>query len=255
MTKTKLDKKKYNTTELNPEVTLARHVYHRDQFAHVIRWTHILKEARIGDTIVDFGGGRGDLCELLYRNRFKPKQYTCIDIKDNAKPELKRLDWADFIVEDLVKPQNGTDFNSFQADRVVSFEVIEHVGRQNAQEFLKNFMACGNDDATYYLSTPNYDMLVGAAGNHTYDSGDGRGSAPQEFLHNQLEKEILEAGFEIVKKYGTFASIKDYKHKLNDWQQNMFDELREYYDTNLLAVLMAPFFPKESRNCLWILKR
>ena len=29
--------------------------------------------------------------------------------------------------------------------------------------------------ATYYLSTPNYDPSVGAAGNHTYDSGDGRG--------------------------------------------------------------------------------
>lgn len=255
MPKIKLDKSKYNVTDLNPEKTFERHVYHRDQFAHFMRWTHILKETRIGDVTCDFGCGDGALLEVLYRNRFKQKKYVGIDIRDKFKPDLKRLDWAEFIVEDLVNPQLGTDFASIQADHVVSFEVIEHVGRQNAPVFLKNFMACGNEDATYYLSTPNYDLLQGAAGNHTYDSGDGRGIAPHEFLHKNLEKEILDAGFKIIKKYGTFASIKDYKHKLNDWQEKMFAELRGYYDTNLLANLMAPFFPEQSRNCMWILKR
>lgn len=113
---------------------------------------------------------------------------------------------------------------------------------------------CGSENATYYISTPNYDEKVGAAGNHTYDSGDGRGVAIHEFEHNELQSHI-EKYFTIEKKYGTFASIKDYKHLLNEWQQKMFDSLKEYYDSNLVSVIIAPFFPEQSRNTLWILKR
>ena len=42
---------------------------------------------------------------------------------------------------------------------------------------------------------------------------------------------------------------------MNDWQKNMFEELGKYYDTNLMSVLMAPMFPEQSRNCLWVLRR
>ena len=61
----KLNTKYYNTTDLNPESTFTKHVFHRDQFAHYLRWTHILKEARIGETICDFGCGNGNLLEVF----------------------------------------------------------------------------------------------------------------------------------------------------------------------------------------------
>ena len=163
----KLNTKYYNTTDLNPESTFTKHVFHRDQFAHYLRWTHILKEARIGETICDFGCGNGNLLEVLYRNRFKQSKYIGIDIKDNFKNKLKELSWCEFIVEDLVNPQNKINFEKINADKVCSFEVIEHVGKQNVKVFLENFKKCGNDNANFYLSTPNYDKNVGAAGNHT----------------------------------------------------------------------------------------
>jgi hypothetical protein len=115
-------------------------------------------------------------------------------------------------------------------------------------------MACGNENATYYLSTPNFDESVGAAGNHTYDAGDGNGVQPQEFEHKELQAH-LEKYFTIVKKFGTFASVKDYKPLLNDWQKKMYEGLKEYYDSNALSNIMAPFFPEQSRNTLWVLKR
>lgn len=251
----KLNTKNYNTTDLNPETTFKRHVFHRDQFAHYLRWTHILKESRIGEVICDFGCGNGNLLEVLYRNRFKQSKYIGIDIRDNFKKDLKNLDWCDFYIEDLVNPQNNLNFKNIQADKVCSFEVIEHVGKQNALTFLKNFKDCGKDDAKFYISTPNYDEKVGAAGNHTYDSSDGRGIAVQEFTHKELKDNFIKAGFNIIKKYGTFASIKDYKNDMNDWQVEMFNHLKQYYDTNILSVLMAPFFPDKSRNTLWILKK
>jgi cyclopropane fatty-acyl-phospholipid synthase-like methyltransferase len=246
--------KKYNLTDLKPDEAFERHIFHRDQFAHYLRWSHILKNAKISETIVDFGCGNGNLLEVFYRNRFKQKRYIGLDIRDCIKEPLRKIEWADFYVVDLVGEEIGF-FSDFNADKVCSFEVLEHVGKQNLNKFLQNFKACGSKNATYYLSTPNYDKNVGAAGNHTYDSGDGRGKSVQEFTHKEISEGIIDNGFVIVKKYGTFASIKDYKHILNGWQQEMFYCLQEYYDTNVLSVIMAPFFPEQSRNTLWILKR
>ena len=39
--------KNYNVTDLNPESTFERHVFHRDQFGHFFRRTYILKNANI----------------------------------------------------------------------------------------------------------------------------------------------------------------------------------------------------------------
>jgi len=244
--------KNYNTTQLSPDQTFDRHIFHRDQFAHYLRWTHILKEVKIGEKIVDFGCGTGNLLEVLYRNRFKQAFYVGIDIKNVAKNHLKKIEWAEFITQDLVNPT--IDLSIFNADKVCSFEVIEHIGKQNINIFFNNLKLCGSADATYYISTPNYNEKVGAAGNHTFDSGDGRGVDIQEFTYEELEYNILDNGFEVINSFGTFASIRDYKPILNDWQQKMFDHLTQYYDSNLVSNIMAPFFPKQSRNTLWVLK-
>lgn len=248
--------KNYNVTDLDPQTTFERHVFHRDQFAHYLRWTHILREAKIGDRVVDFGSGKGSLLEVLYRNRFKCARYVGLDIRprtiEQAQAKYVDVDWAEFHVADLVK--NEFDFSALSADKVCSFEVLEHVGKQNVDAFLRNFMACGHLDATYYLSTPNYDGHVGAAGNHTYDSGDGRGVAVQEFSHAELQHH-LGTYFDIVTKFGTFASQRDYKPLLNDWQKEMFKALYAYYDANLVSNLMAPMFPEHARNTLWVMKR
>lgn len=250
--------KKYNTTDLDPVTTFERHVFHRDQFAHYLRWTHILKESKIDEITVDFGCGKGNLLEVLYRNKFKQKMYVGIDIRqqtiDNAKEKFKNVSWADFVCEDLVDPKSDLDFSIFNADRVCSFEVVEHIGKQNIDKFLQNMILCGKKDATYYISTPCFDENVGAAGNHTFDSGDDRGVAVQEFGFTEL-KEIFEKYFIIIDKFGTFASIRDYKPYMNEWQLNMFNHLCRYYDSNLISNIMAPFFPEHSRNVLWVLKK
>ena len=98
----------YNTTDLSPDKAFERHVFHRDQFAHYLRWTHILKVAKIGESIVDFGCGQANLLEVFYRNKFKQKSYVGIDIREKtieqAKEKFKNVDWAHFYVADLIKP-------------------------------------------------------------------------------------------------------------------------------------------------------
>lgn len=250
--------KNYNVTALVPEKTFNKHIYHRDQFAHYLRWSHVLKKISKTkkSTVVDFGCGQGSLFKVMYHNRFVPNKYVGLDIRkqtiEKCKEEFKHLPYVEFVTADLCK--NDIDYSKYNADLVVSFEVLEHVGKQNVDKFLENFKACGSNDATYYLSTPNYNENIGAAKNHIYDSGDGRGEAVQEFTYNETKENLLKY-FDIINEYGTFASKKDYLPYLNDWQKKMYDTLNDYYDKELLANFMAPMFPEHSRNTMWILKR
>ena len=86
-------KKKYNLTQLNPETTFERHVFHRDQFAHYLRWTHVLKKAKIGQRILDYGSGSGNLAEVFYRNRFKCERYVGLEFRGKTVEEANNLDF------------------------------------------------------------------------------------------------------------------------------------------------------------------
>jgi cyclopropane fatty-acyl-phospholipid synthase-like methyltransferase len=249
--------KGYNVTDLSPLEAIERHVVHRDMQAHIFRFLHVLNQAKIGDIICDFGCGNAPLFEVLYRNRFRPKKYIGLDIrylsiKKNIEKFKKVLE-AQFEAVDLIK--DNYPYHQIKADKVCSFEVLEHVGKQNALTFLEHFKACGNEDAIYYLSTPCYDEHVGAAGNHTYDAGDGRGKVPQEFSIQEIKDLLEQAGFDVCKRFGTFASQRDYKPHLNEWQRNMFDALKDYYDSTMIANIFAPLFPDYSRNNIWVLKK
>jgi 2-polyprenyl-3-methyl-5-hydroxy-6-metoxy-1,4-benzoquinol methylase len=238
----------YNRTQLSPDKAFERHIFHRDQFAHYLRWSHVLKRAKIGMNILDFGCGSGNLLEVLYRNRFKANEYHGLDIREqtifSTNQKYEKLDWATFQAVDLC----GNFSVGNHWDMICSFEVIEHIGKENADKFLSNIAACCNDNTEVLISTPNYDEKVGAASNHIINGEVG------EFEHFELQ-ELMEKHFVVKEKYGTFASQKDYKELMDDEMKILWDELHKYYDSNLLSVMFAPMFPAQSRNCIWVLKR
>uniref|UniRef100_A0A6H1ZGE3 Putative methyltransferase n=1 Tax=viral metagenome TaxID=1070528 RepID=A0A6H1ZGE3_9ZZZZ len=240
--------KPYNTTQLNPDQAFERHVYHRDVFGHFLRWSHTLKRAKIGMKILDVGCGSGNLYEVFYRNRYAPARFVGLDIRNQTIEKNKlKFPKAEWMSVDLVKQNLPKD----DWDIISSYELAEHIGKQNVPQFLDNIKKVMSEKTVLLISTPCHDGTC--ADNHRYDSGDGRGVAPQELTFEEM-KSLLEERFTIEKVYGTFASIKDYKHLMNDWQQKMFDELSSYYDSNILSVMMAPFFPAQSRNALWVCK-
>lgn len=244
-------KKIYNTTQLTPQQEFERHIYHRDQFAHYLRWTHVLNAARIGQRILDFGCGSGEMLEVFYRNRYRPERYLGLDVRaktiEENKAKFAKLDFAEFRQCDLCMPtlDLGETF-----DIITCFEVIEHIGHANADVFLDNLAYHCNKDTRVYLSTPNYDPNVGAANNHLLGPNKELG----EWDHFELQKK-LEEFFVIERKYGTFASQRDYVPHMNGWQREMYTALKEYYDSNLVSNIMAPIMPAEfARNCLWVLR-
>ena len=245
-------KDKYNTTQLNPETTFERHVFHRDQFAHYLRWTHILKIAKIGQRVLDFGCGSGNLLEVFYRNRFKCVEYLGLDVRDKTiaqnNEKFGAVDWAKFEAVDLCAYDLPENFTEKPWEIIASFEVIEHIQKKNGPKFLQNVKKCMDENTKLFISTPCYDEKVGAASNHIIDG------EIAEFSYDELAQLFKDEGLEMVNHWGTFASMKDYKPVMNDWQEKMFEGLKGYYDSNLISNIMAPFFPQYSRNVLWELK-
>jgi 2-polyprenyl-3-methyl-5-hydroxy-6-metoxy-1,4-benzoquinol methylase len=233
---------KYNKTQLHPERALSRHVFHRDQFAHYLRWSHCLKIAKQKMKILDFGCGNGNIYEVFYRNRKSPEKYIGLDVrKQIIKIAQEKFPKATFMQADVVKMTTdfGTDW-----DLITCFELVEHIGKENVHKLMENMKRHMNEDTILLISTPCYDEKVGAADNHIIDGQIG------EFTFEEFKK-ILKQHFEIKEVFGTFASIKDYKPHLNNWQKKMYEKMHEYFDVNVLSVIMAPLFPEHSRNCLW----
>jgi 2-polyprenyl-3-methyl-5-hydroxy-6-metoxy-1,4-benzoquinol methylase len=251
--------KQYNTTQLTPERSFERHVFHRDMFAHYFRWTHVMKvlaKQRANGCILDFGCGSGQLMSMLYHNMFIPNKYVGVDVRPatikGAQAQWSTVDRVknvvSFVEMDLVKENAflrlGNDW-----DVVTCFEVAEHVQKKNVPALLSNIASCMNANTTLLLSTPNFDSNVGPASNHTVNG------EVCELEHGETAKFLYDAGLVVVKKYGTFASMRDIEPMMTSEQRSYYDAAKEYYDPNLLSCFMAFSFPERARNCLWVCKK
>jgi 2-polyprenyl-3-methyl-5-hydroxy-6-metoxy-1,4-benzoquinol methylase len=235
----------YNCTQLDPKTNFERHVYHRDQFAHYLRWTHVLKRLKIGQKVLDVGFANSNLLEVMYRNRYKGSRYVGLEyrkqtVKKNQE-KYEKLDWAELYQHDVTTPFQVKD----DWDLICSFEVLEHVQIPNVEPVLQNMKDQMSEKTILLISTPVYDPKVGAADNHIING------EICEMTYDELKEKIENVGLKIKNVWGTFASQRDYKPLMNDWQKEFFNAVKDYFDSNILSTLMAPFFPEQSRNCMW----
>ena len=236
--------KEIDNTHLSIDQAEERGFIHRDYIAHCLRWTHVAKYLHLKSryktaSILDIGCGKDmPLAKMLMTSRIAPEYYLGVEYNKMEIPSM--FDKTRF------KPNllSGLDFtklkelpNSFNYS--VCFEVLEHVEPIKAIEILQHLPKFLKRDAVSWFSTPCWDEKVGAADNHV-----------NEMTYTAFGSLLEEMGYKILNHWGTFASIKDYKKELNGLEDT-FDKLREYYDSNYLATLFAPLFPKHSRNCIW----
>lgn len=231
-----------NKTQLDLTKAEERQLVHRDYLAHCLRWSHILRNADIGETILDLGCADAPLAMAFYTNKFKPKLYVGVDIRSSLIEKNRQLKFnfpVEFITANLITEIDKIPVNRYTI--VAMLEVLERVEKKDGLVILNNVLKVMNDDTVLYLSTPCFNGSK--AGNHVY-----------EWRWDELRKE-LEPRFLIQHVYGTFASQKDIKDELNDHERYVFERLYDYYDSNLLSILFAPLHPSTSRNCLWVLKK
>lgn len=243
--------KEIDNTHLSIDQAEERGFIHRDYIAHCLRWTHVAKylnlKARYKTArIIDIGCGKDiPLAKMLMTSRMAPAKYLGIEYNkldvpsmyDNTKFKPDIISGIDF-----TKIEPGTVPGGLQYGYSVCFEVLEHVEPLKAIEILQHLPKFLKRSSVSWFSTPCWDEKVGAAANHV-----------NEMTYEAFGSLLEEMGYKILNKWGTFASLKDYKHKLLhnlDWNI-LFTKLSGYYDVNYLSTVFAPMFPEHSRNCLW----
>lgn len=271
--------KSIDNTHLSIDQAETRGFIHRDYIAHCLRWSHVVKRIQhnyAATRILDIGCGKDvPLAKTLYSSRLIVGEYIGLDYNKHDTFDLSAFHTGKFPLSTFgrvdfandsnvwfdkaangeptfeVKGDNGADYFTMP-NTLVSFEVMEHIEPAHVRAMLDKarrtmeMARARGDDPVFFLSTPNYDPNVGAAGNHV-----------NEMKHEALGWLIEDIGLKIVNRSGTFASMRDYKHKLfaeHEGAERLFDKLSNYYDVNYLATIFAPLYPALARNCLWELK-
>lgn len=241
--------KTVDTTFLSIDNAEKRGFLHRDYIAHCLRFTHIARRLSEGKayadaTIIDVGCGRElPFPKMLYSSRYIPKRYVGIDVGPILGTALDTFASGKFPIEayektDVCDPDFVNEYRG-SADIIVCLEVLEHVEPSHMLKMLDTFNELLVDGGRAFISTPCWDVKT-CADNHV-----------NEMRHETLGAVFEREGWMIRAVHGTFASIKDYKDEFTEAQFEIFERLREYYDTNYLATIFAPMFPRQSRNCIW----
>lgn len=243
--------KSIDNTHLSIDTAEERGFIHRDYIAHCLRWSHVVRyltrQKRYAEArVLEIGCGKElPLLKTMYTSRMHLDEYCGVDVN-----KLVKHDWVEKVEakgtkvvlhEKTVYPQGVSSLLDEYFNYAVCFEVLEHVEPEMAFEILQGIYQSLDLGGIAFISTPNYDPSVGAAGNHV-----------NEMRYEVTGYLIEEAGLEVLETYGTFASQKDIKESLESLGlTTIFRQLGEYYDVNYLATIFAPLFPRLSRNCLW----
>jgi len=233
-----------NKTRLSVDDAERRGFIHRDYLAHCLRWSHIVKHLTRSKKemtrVLDIGcGDEAPLAKLIYTSKLgKFIKYIGIDA-GTVKPDINFVSWHPQFCSKALFPDLFDDPLEF--DVIVCLEVIEHVALDRQRTMLNGICTHLSADGTAFISTPCFNVDVGAAANHI-----------NELTHQALGYMIEEAGLAVESVYGTFASQRDYKAHLADYHlEKAYEALQEYYDSSLISILFAPLYPRESRNCIW----
>lgn len=219
---------------------------HRDYAAHFFRWGFAGNFSGKGTRILEIGCGQDQpLLRVLQGSiNLVPDSYIGVDLnKIKAKRSSK---WGEIkdefnFVDDgleLAKIAGKAGFNL-----VVSFEVIEHMRKEDGFKLLVNARKLMSDDGLFILSTPVYNGKKMAA-NHIH-----------EYEIQELQDHIEKAGFRVVNRFGTFASWNDIKKACIKEELALLTQLREYYSWDVLSCFLAPKYPNASRNNVWLLEK
>lgn len=235
---------KCNKTHLSIDIAEEREIVHRDYLAHCMRWSHVLKHSKRGETVLDLGCADGPLGMMLYTNKFSPARYIGVDIRqsqlDLAAVKLKNATFAhDFLCVNLV-----TEFDKIPRlnyDKICSFEFVEHIPGEYVEQFFIDVKSLMSDKTRFFLSTPCFDGK-NQAGNHI-----------KEWYFTEL-KVLLDKHFSIENVYGTFMNQADLKKCWEPEEADLFERLHEYYDSNVLAIIFAPLHAAKARNAIWRLR-
>lgn len=220
---------------------------HRDYIAHAFRWGFISHRLINRETrVLDVGCGVDTpLAKVITMNKsLIPASYLGVDFNKEPKGKVFKAKWAEFRWgynfcdnwPDLAMEQDPFDV-------IVNLEVVEHMRPESVVKLLEGVHELLADDGVFVLSTPVYNGKKMAL-NHI-----------NEMTVDQLRKILIDAGFIIEKRFGTFMSYNEVAKCCTPEEIKVHAALREYYSDEVLACFLAPGHPDNSRNNFWYLKK
>ncbi len=261
--------RQFDKTYLSIDAAEERHLQHRDLICHSLRHSHTIKHLLKNhlykeSIILDVGCGKEmPQAKMLYVNKLTPALYVGVDMNRMEIPDMlkgKKIPIRLFTETDIcslgvadvgleVLDAEGRPNGHRRPDLITCFEVFEHVVPSYGRKMLEHARDLMEPSrGTILISTPCWNGS--AAENHI-----------SEHLYLAFGAVLEDVGFSIDAHYGTFASIRDYEDTLRKDSETddpsvvtiheAFARLREYYDSNMLAIIFAPLYPQYSRNCLW----
>lgn len=230
----------YDRTFLSEKVHGKR--LHRDYAAHYFRWGFVGKRFTKNKRVLEIGCGKETpLVYVLSGQRgHVPELYVGVDLNPIPKPPHRF--WAEWYPEtDFMRSYRKINKNGKRKfDTIVCLEVIEHMEIEAGDKLLKAARLCLDEGGVFLLSTPVFNGK--AAKNHVH-----------EYTIYELWKHIENAGLAVVRRFGTFMNWHEIKKCASPGERQLLEELKEWYSTEVLSTFLAPKYPDNSRNNLWVL--
>lgn len=253
----------YDKTQLHIDTAADRGIIHRDYAAHYFRWSAVMRflgERSLYKTarILDIGCGQDfPLAKTMYANRFTGSHYVGVDLNrlsvpdqlvraaENSKIEIDIFPETDV---GLLEPDDLPFEDGKLANVMVMLEVAEHMHPgilHRAMRSLRNLLE--PKGGRMFFSTPCYNGS--AAANHINELG-----------YDTVRTMLPFFGFRIVSQWGTFANQNEAIPALikipafGPQVGKFIEELRAYYDSNVISNIIAPLVPFASRNVLWLVE-
>jgi SAM-dependent methyltransferase len=223
------------------------HMVHRDYLAHAFRWGFAHRLCK-GKTVLDAGCGPewnlGRVLQVHGNMGIRAAKYVGVDLNPKLPTRRTKLYdlWPGFnLTEDWTELRD--QYGLF--DVVASFEVIEHMGEADGEAYLHGLrQLCGG---LLLLSTPQNNGRRPAR-NHV-----------KEYSTAELDHALHSAGFEAVRRFGTFGDVRALAKAIRDRggcegesHEGTWRQLREYYSDDVMATFMAPLYPDACKNVMWV---
>lgn len=221
---------------------------HRDYAAHFFRWGFMFKKIEYKKTkVLDLGCGQDypSARVLNFRLPAVPALWVGVDL--NKITSKSGIAWTKFHDEFSFVDRHQeliSEYGASSFDVAVCFEVIEHMHPADGLKLLQNAADLVKDEGEFLLSTPVYNGKKMAA-NHLH-----------EYKIDELKELIEKSGrWRVFRRFGTFASWNDIKKVMTVEEKELYEDLNQYYDHEVLSCFLSPKYPDASRNNVWVLKK
>lgn len=255
--------RRFDTTALHFDQH-GRLVSHADYMAHCEKYDYAWRSIQRGDRVLDVGCGtdaplmRAVNFVQSQAAKLLPKEggaYVGVDLNP-LKPT--GIAWARLVggcdytttggeasARDALGDVLGTHARSFTL--AVCLEAIEHMSYDDGRALLERIFASLEPGGNLILSTPVYDGK-GQARNHLH-----------EYYVDELRDLVESVGFEVARRMGTFTAEPQILAALrrdgrDDWLA-LYREARAFHSAGYMSGLLAPMYPDDARNNVWLLVR